>query len=404
MCVTDIYTDRYADGEEISYEKLRPCSKSFGDRPCNDSFEDEYPVRFLLYTRDSSSRSSASSSQRTPSIIEVIDEAEAPRRSSSSSRRRSKKPFAGLVLNAFFGEPRRRRRRTSERSVSVERRSVFIEEPTVKLPRAMTPPPPPPLFSTPPTRGLGPMGRPFTSSSPISPDAPATPVYGSRYDVAPVIVDASPRTRGRPVIVDNRRDERRSARRSDSTEVHVTISRTQSRERSPSPLSYEERQRLVREAADEERRRRRDVRIANLDADVSEERRRRRQREYIQVQDAEISARPPRPVIQQEMPIRGILRAPRTPVEAAPRRSSIIDDLQLGRRGEEVILEAIAARERDESRASEDAREVEAQRTRLRRRFSDASNAGPSERRPRERRERIVYSDGTYSYAPRRAD
>lgn len=205
------------------------------------------------------------------------------------------------------------------------------------------------------------------------------------------------------MIVDNRdRDNDRRARRSDSTEVHVTISRTASRERSPSPLSYEDRQRLVREAADEERRRRRDTKIARLDSEVSEAQRRRQQQQYRQLHDAEISARPPRPVIQQEMPIRGIRRAPRT-VDVAPRRPEILDDLNLSRRGEEVIASAIAYQERADSRVDEEAREAERQKDRLRRRFSDASEAGPSRPAPRRReRERIVYPDGTYSY--RRVD
>lgn len=138
-------------------------------------------------------------------------------------------------------------------------------------------------------------------------------------------------------------------------------------------------------------------------AEIDLERERRRREEFRMLHDAEINARPAHPrVPPATQPLRTWPRPILRPVvEHQDRRSSVIDDMGLSSRGERVIAEAIAERERGEERerllkAGLEAEEEEAQRERLNRRFtvSGAGAAGPSGRR-----NRVVYDDGAYKYA-----
>lgn len=141
----------------------------------------------------------------------------------------------------------------------------------------------------------------------------------------------------------------------------------------------------------------RDRREARLVAEIAEERERRRREEFQALQDAAINARPVRGFGSGVVPRpRSILRPV---IEQRPRYADVIDDLGLSLRGERVIAEAIAERERRESRERllrerlEAEEEEEAQKERLKRRFTVSEGSG------RGRRHRVVYEDGTYRWA-----
>ena len=169
--------------------------------------------------------------------------------------------------------------------------------------------------------------------------------------------------RGTPVVVDNGRRERRS----ESTEVHASRSTAPSNARAPSPNYRDARQREAEFAAEEERRRQRrerDARIAELERDVQEDQLRQQRRHERDLRNAEINARP---VVEQISPPArpGILRHPS---RRRSGRDSIIEDLRMTERGEQVLREAIAETEAEERRDAE--REAaDAELRRLRRRF-----------------------------------
>lgn len=212
----------------------------------------------------------------------------------------------------------------------------------------------------------------------MSPRSPMTPGYAGSFEAD--IVEASPYTRGRPII----HNENRHPRRNDSTEVHPGLSRA----RIPSPFRSDIRDIIAREerrAEDEARRQRRaerDARIAQLEHDADKERRRQERRRREELENAEINSRLPRapPVVRQ-----GILRRGST---ARRERDSVIEELWDAERGEQVLRQAIADKERherEERRVIADnerhAREAaaEAERRRLARRFH--------------RSEKVVYRD-----------
>lgn len=238
----------------------------------------------------------------------------------------------------------------------------------------------------------------------MSPMSPMSPGYEDCEP--PLIVDASPpRGRQRPIIHDVGRRPR-----SASIEVHISTSRqerprsrsrshSRSSRRSPSPLSYEERQREQRLEEDRERRRRRDRREARLVAEIEVERERRRLEEFRVLHDAEINARPPVPAPTLPLRPRSILRPV---VEQTGHRNSVLEDMRLSSRGERVIADAIAERERAEERerllkAGLEAEEEEARRERLKRRFTVSGGGGTG---PSGRRNRVEYDDGTYRWVP----
>lgn len=205
------------------------------------------------------------------------------------------------------------------------------------------------------------------------------------------IVEVSPsRGRQKPIIHETSRRPR-----SASVEFRYV---SPTRQRSPSQRLRDERRRRQRQEERDQRelREQRDRREARLVAEIKEERERRLRDEFLMLQDAEINARPvrfPSPVPR----LRSILR----PVVDQTRKwTNVIDDLRLSTRGERVIADAIAERDRAESRERllrerlEAEEEEEAQKERLKRRFTVSEGSGP-----RGRRHRVVYDDGTYRWA-----
>jgi hypothetical protein len=129
-----------------------------------------------------------------------------------------------------------------------------------------------------------------------------------------------------------------------------------------------------------------------LVAEIDRDRERRRGEEFRVLHDAEINARPRVPAAPLPLRPRSILRPV---VEQQGRRTTVLEDMRLSSRGERVIAEAIAERERAEERerllrAGLEAEEEEAQRERLKRRFT-VSGGGMG---PRSRRDRVEYDDG----------
>lgn len=216
-----------------------------------------------------------------------------------------------------------------------------------------------------------------------------SPRYESNEEA--YIVEVSPsRGRQRPIIHETSRRPR-----SASIEFRYT---SPSRQRSPSQRRKDERRRRQRQEERErqELRELRDRREARLVAEIKEERERRLREEFLMLQDAEINARPVR--LPSPAPrLRSILRPV---VDQSRRWTNVIDDLGLSIRGERVIAEAIADRERAESRERllrerlEAEEAEEAQKERLKRRFTVSEGSGP-----RGRRHRVVYDDGTYRWA-----
>lgn len=273
-----------------------------------------------------------------PSTMGSSDRSTRTRR--PSSRKESRPPFTGLVMNAFMGE----RKRPTRRSDRIRSSTITIDD---RIPRVY-PATPSPTFRTPyePSYRYPP--------SPISPSTPLAAKFSDSWEAD--IVDASPFNRGRrdaPII----HDERRRERRSDSTEVHAARSTAPHRARTPSPDYRDVSQREQRLAAEEEtrrERRERDVREAELQREIAEGRAQQRRRRQTELHDAEINARRPRPVVEQNSPPmpRGILRHPS---RRRSRRDSIIEELNMTERGEQVLREAIAAREAEDRRKARDA-------------------------------------------------
>jgi hypothetical protein len=378
MCVTEIYFDRYPDGSQVEYRQIRHCQYGRPSRPCemHSTLENtprligwgEPTSEFILTQLNTPPRSSASSGR--PSIEIIREESPRPRR-----RRRP-----GLLMSAFFGDPPRRRRR--------ENVVVVNGPPSPRSPRApRTPTIPPPA---PAPRNWG-----FPSGYPSAPRTPE-----------PFVYDASP-TRGRrripAIIIDNTLVNGQRQQRSRAASVDVNVGgrrssvRPRPRSRSPSPTLADLRRQD--EERERERRRQRDLREAQLEAELRERRERRLRDERRALQDAEINARPPvRPAVPQApLPLRR--RAPfgmPPVVQQSQRLHEVLDDLHLSARGERVIAEAVAERRRiDAIRAGMEAEEDEARRERLRRRFTVGGGGGQSGGR---RRNRVLYDDGTYRY------
>lgn len=359
MCVTEIYIDRYPDGEEVEYRQTRLCQYGRPERPCETHSKLENTPRRIEYGEPTSEfivrqlntppRSSASSGR--PSLVEILDESPKPKR-----KRRS----GGLLMSAFFGEVPRRRRSRRENVVIID------GPPSPLTPRT---PPSPSVQAQFPSQWTG-------SRLPRTPP--------------PFVYDAAPRGR-QPVIIDDRNHPPRAS----STEVRYgqPSSRRREKSRSSSPELSEIRRRNE-EDEERERRRRRDERETRLAEELREERERRLREERRARHDAEINARPavPNPPRRRPSVFRPV-------VEQSQRLHDLFGDMSLSSRGERVIAEAIAERRRREERERElerttrvttEAEEAEAQRQRLRRRFTIG-------RRP-SRRHRVVYDDGTYRY------
>ncbi|OBT68333.1 hypothetical protein VE03_02302 [Pseudogymnoascus sp. 23342-1-I1] len=368
MCITEIFVDSYPDGQEVEFHRVKLCQHGYPEDPCDLHVVKEQPIRYIQYGEPTSEF--IISQIRTPTrppapapMVEVIEER--PARS-----RPKRRPLSNLFMGALFPSTTRKNRRSS-RSKSRERVVVINAPPSTARPR--TPPP---------------------TASPIYYDPrvfmpPMSPGYGNND--AAYIVEVSPsRGRQRPIIHETSRRPR-----SASIEFRYT---SPSRQRSPSQQRRDERRRRQRQEERERRELRelRDQREARLVAEIKEERERRRRQEFLMLQDAEINARPVR--LPSPAPrLRSILR----PVVDQTRRwTSVIDDLGLSTRGERVIAEAIADRERAESRERllrerlEAEEAEEAQKERLKRRFTVSEGFGP-----RGRRHRVVYDDGTYRWA-----
>ncbi|KFY28909.1 hypothetical protein V493_02661 [Pseudogymnoascus sp. VKM F-4281 (FW-2241)] len=367
MCITDIFVDSYPDGAEVEFHRVKLCQHGYPEDPCDLHIVKEQPIRHIQYGEPTSEfmisqiRSPPRSSASAP-MVEVTEE----RQPKASQKRR---PLSNLFMGSFFPSTTRRRRGNS-RSKSRERVVVINAPPSPNRPR--TPPP---------------------TASPTYYDSRAfMPPMSPRYDSndAAYIVEVSPsRGRQRPIIHETSRP------RSASIEFRYVSPR---RERSPSQKRRDERRRRQRQEERErqEVRERRDRREARLVAEIKEDRERRLREEFLTLQDAEINARPvraPNPAPR----LRSILR----PVIDQTRKfTNVIDDLRLSSRGERVIAEAIAEREKIESRERllrerlEAEEEEEAQKERLRRRFTVSEGSGP-----RGRRHRVVYEDGTYRWA-----
>ncbi len=201
--------------------------------------------------------------------------------------------------------------------------------------------------------------------------------------------DATPRGR-QPVIVDNRSQQTPQQQRSASVEVNVGVRSSGRRERSPSPATLLAELRRQDDEEERQRRRRRDERAARLAEELREERERRLREERRAMHDAEINARPPvpNPPVRRQSTLRPV-------VDQSERLHEMLSDMNLSARGERVIAEAVAERRRLEERermlrAGIEAEDAEAQRQRLRRRFTIG-------RAPR-RRDRVVYEDRSYRY------
>ncbi|OBT58946.1 hypothetical protein VE04_00848 [Pseudogymnoascus sp. 24MN13] len=369
MCVTEIFVDSYPDGAEVEFHRVKLCQHGYPEDPCDLHVVKEQPIRFIQYGEPTSEfiisqiRSPPRSSA-PPNMVEVIEEVTTPR------AKQKRRPLSNLVMGALFPSTTRRRRRSS-RSKSRERVVVINAPPSPSRPR-----PPPP------------------TASPIYYDPrvfmpPMSPRYESNE--AAYIVEVSPsRGRQRPIIHETSRRPR-----SASIEFRYT---SPSRQRSPSQRRKDERRREQRrdEGERQELRELRDRREARLVAEIKEERERRLREEFLMLQDAEINARPVR--LPSPTPrLRSILRPV---VDQSRRWTNVIDDLGLSIRGERVIAEAIADRERAESRERllrerlEAEEAEEAQKERLKRRFTVSEGSGP-----RGRRHRVVYDDGTYRWA-----
>jgi hypothetical protein len=372
MCVTEVYIDRYPNGRQVEFRQTRLCQYGRPGMPCENLSTLENTPRkigygeptseFIIRQLNTPPRSSTSSDR--PTFVDFGDESPKPKK-----KRRS----GGLLLSTFFGDPPRRRTR---------RENVIVMDgpPSPRSPRSprlpRTPPPPPPA--------------PLPSHW-NSPTLPRTP--------PPFVYNAAPRGRS-PVIVDDRRqtDDRHHPRRASSVEVHIgrRAGERRPRSRSPSPASVLAELRRQDEQAERERRRRRDEREARLAAEIEEERERRRQEERRALHDAEINARPavwpavpPAPLPRRQTGMRPV-------VEQSESLNDILSDMNLSARGERVIAEAVAERrQRDERarmiRVGMEAEEAEAQRQRLRRRFTIGGRGS-------DRRHRILYDDGTYRY------
>ncbi|KFY87203.1 hypothetical protein V500_07131 [Pseudogymnoascus sp. VKM F-4518 (FW-2643)] len=367
MCVTEIFVDSYPDGAEVEFHRVKLCQHGYPEEPCDMHIVKEQPIRFIQYGEPTSEfiisqlRPPSRPSASTP-MVEVIEER-------SPKARQKRRPLSSLVMGALFPSTTRRRRGNS-RSKSRERVVVINAPPSPARPR--TPPP---------------------TASPIYYDPRVfMPPMSPRYDSndAAYIVEVSPsRGRQRPIIHETSRRPR-----SASIEFRYTSPR---RQRSPSQRRHDERRRRQRQEERERRELRelRDQREARLVAEIKEERERRRREEFLMLQDAEINARPVR--FPSPPRLRSILR----PVVDQNRRwTNVIDDLGLSIRGERVIAEAIAERERAESRERllrerlEAEEDEEAQKERLKRRFTVSEGSGS-----RGRRHRVVYDDGTYRWA-----
>ena len=360
MCHKQYSVDRYPDNREI-LQKVEWINCDHGpiSRPWDCRYEDEDETLIYNIGRlNLGGNASDTSSRRASSVGDCTRSTRTRPRSS----RREERPFTPLVFNAIFGE-----RTSSHRSRRSESRTIVIETNPSRAPQIYLAPVPSPTYrssyeST--TR---------YSESPMSPRSPMTPGYAGSFEAD--IVDASPYTRGRPII----HNESRRSRRNESTEVHSGPSRA----RSPSPNIPDVRNVRAREerrAQEENRRRRRaerDARISELERDAEKERRRQERRRKQELENPEINARLPRasPVVRQ-----GILRQPSTRAG----RDGVIDDLRMSERGEQVIRQAIRDRERadEEARLEEEMHQAEVERRRLARRFH--------------RSERIVYRDDDY--------
>lgn len=365
MCVTEIYIDRYPDASQVEYRQTRLCQFGRPGRPCemHSTLEntprrinwDEPTSEFILNQMNTPPRSSTSSGR--PSIEIIREESPRPRR-----RRRQ-----GLLLSAFFGDPPRRRNRREN--------VIVVNGPPSPARSPFSPRTPPPPAPAPRNWGY--------------PSSPRTP--------EPFVYEASP-NRGRrtipAIIVDNNLVNGQRQRRASSVEANLGRRAGRiSRSRTPSPTLSE----LRREEDDRERQRRRerDLRAARLEEELREERYRRLREERRALHDAEINARP---VPQAPLPLRRRPPYLAPVVEQSSRLHDILDNMHLSTRGERVIAEAVAERRRREERermirAGIEAQDAEAQRARLRRRFT----IGPGGPVPR-RRDRVMYDDGTYRY------
>ncbi|KAI9733720.1 MAG: hypothetical protein M1818_007134 [Claussenomyces sp. TS43310] len=363
MCVVEIYIDRYPNGREKHFRQTRLCQDGHPGRACGRLSTLTHPPREIHFDEPTSeflvtqihTPRSSTSSQRPTSLIEVVDIDERP---SSPRDRRNRESF---WLNAFFGEPPRRRRRGRQEHI------VVIDEPP--SPRISPPmsPPPVPYF----------LPNVHRYSSPLTPSH-YTQDSLSRGRVAPVVIEGSRRTQ-----------------RTTSIEVNIGSRR----QRSPSPtLSDLER---LEEEAERERRHKRDERAERLAREIFEVREKRERQERRARLDAEINARPAIPATMRRLRERPI-------VNQTMRLHEVLGDMHLSANGERVMGESIAERRReDERRASERRRmeerarmvelgrrveEEEAQRNRLRRRFTVGGAASGRARH------RVTYDDGAFRY------
>jgi len=359
MCVTNVYIDRYPNGQDVEFRQTSYCQYGQSGRPCQKLSTLENPVRKIQFGEPTTEYIMTAHQRVFPHT---------PPRSSGGSHHR----HSGGDTTSEEGHRRRHSKRRSElfplrpHRQHRKERIVIVDSPP-------TPRTPPQLFRD-----------TFTA-----PSSPATPF----------IIDGLPRERGRPIIVDERPLHRVNS-------VGAVVgqrrrARSQSRTRfqwdspSSSHTSFDSRARREAEELerreDERRRVEREERIAVLEAE-------RRRAERIRQQDEEIRRRPAvpfppaplrqrqflRPVIDQSDALQGMMG--RLSIDDRAGERALIAEAEIRRRMEERDR-AIRARmvEQEEEELKQRLRE----RQMPKRRFS----VGPGNRR-----HRVLYDDGVYRW------
>lgn len=387
MCVTNIYTDRYPDGKEISFNQTTLCPYGAPNRPCQKLSTLENPVRKIQFGEPTTEYMMNSAHRAFPNT---------PPRSSGGSVHRPERRSGG---DRHSGA-------TSDFSSSDESRVLPRRKPSTRRTE---------LFETlrptrqhrkerivivdsPPTPRTPPQAYNQTYTAPSS---PATPPY---------IIDSFPPRdplRGRPVIV----DERPLSHAPRAPSINAVISdrqriprrrRSLSRNRlafespSSSHTSFDSRARM--QAEEEERHRMREI----------QERLAREAR--IRARDEEIRRRPAIPVPPMPLSQRGFLRPvvdnPPTGLEQRMGGLTVRDNRREERREEQkkkdmAVMEAAEVKKRMEERDRA-----------IRKRMVEREEEAALQQRLRERqmpnrrasvgmggrRHRVLYDDGVYRW------
>jgi hypothetical protein len=269
MCVTNIYVDVYPDGIRKEFRQTSICQFGYAGRPCNKITSLENPPRMIGWDEPSTEYMLTSSSKYFPAVLPITP----PRSSGGSSHRRS-----GGYLSAEEGL---RRRDSKRRSTDSKKRSSSPKPKREHRKERIIIVDAPPTPRTPPTQ----YQQVYT--------APNSPVARGR----PIIVDERPRPPPRVPSVGavvgerpSRRQRAASPKRSnwDSPSSSHTSFDLQSEER-----------------AKNEKKARRDSRIAELEAEKKRE-------QQIRAHDDAIRNRPAvplqnrqflRPVVDQSEPL-----------------------------------------------------------------------------------------------------